>query len=38
MESIRPMPSLYKDFVVRSLRQELVCFQQLVESLENRPV
>lgn len=35
MEYIRPLSSLYKDYVVRSLRQELVSFQQLVESLEN---
>lgn len=35
MEPRRPFLSLHKDYVVASLRREMVSFQQLMDTLEN---
>lgn len=35
MEAIRPLSRLHKDYVVTSLRREMACFQQLMETLES---
>lgn len=35
MEPRKSIPSLHKDYVVTSLRREMVSFQQLMDTLEN---
>ncbi len=35
MEAVRPLSRLHKDYIVTSLRREMACFQQLMETLES---